>query len=502
MTTLIKAYLGNGSSIAIDADGHKVVPKNVAIDLNAYPGTPGDIRFWMGGVHSVENIKTLLNNLSAAYQFAKETILERITGTPSQHPDIARARTIEAPRLDHKPLLLIADWAGESKEEIAAASGSHGTPPQGLIKYIALQGGQVLRTNSEPRNPNSAFYVHYKPDSVISEQAAQHQYDGIIVAAKDVPPQVSTTIIGRMGAGINNCRAQGAQVCNTPGVNASAVIETMNQILTGYEGIYPYGLNYKNIATNTANGAFDTGRNMQDILTDGGLKGKRVCIDGVTGNIGRKAAEFFKSQGCTVVGYGRSFTKSEADSLGIEYASSLEEAAKGADIITTHVALNEQTRGRIGESVLSQLAKNATVLNFGRAELIDHNAMCDYLKNNPKAHEVTDADIFVKEDGRQHGPLLESLARRKVYGERVMALPHVAADNNIIVREDALAMALDSVITALYAGVVKTPAGGIKDGFMDQAEAQKRGIDADQLRQERIEQLQQEERQKAGGRVA
>lgn len=45
--------------------------------VNAFPGTPGDYRAWIGGIRPVEDIKRLLDNLYYAYLRAKIDVLER-----------------------------------------------------------------------------------------------------------------------------------------------------------------------------------------------------------------------------------------------------------------------------------------------------------------------------------------------------------------------------------------------------------------------------------------
>jgi len=49
---------------------------DVARYVNAFPGTPGDYRAWIGGIRPCQEIEALLNNLQFAYHRAKIVVLE------------------------------------------------------------------------------------------------------------------------------------------------------------------------------------------------------------------------------------------------------------------------------------------------------------------------------------------------------------------------------------------------------------------------------------------
>jgi hypothetical protein len=49
---------------------------DVARYVNAFPGTPGDYRAWIGGIRETADITALLENLQYAYLRAKVLVLE------------------------------------------------------------------------------------------------------------------------------------------------------------------------------------------------------------------------------------------------------------------------------------------------------------------------------------------------------------------------------------------------------------------------------------------
>ena len=57
-------------------DGSHERGLDVARYVNAFPGTPGDYRAWIGGIRETVDITALLENLQYAYLRAKVVVLE------------------------------------------------------------------------------------------------------------------------------------------------------------------------------------------------------------------------------------------------------------------------------------------------------------------------------------------------------------------------------------------------------------------------------------------
>jgi hypothetical protein len=58
---------------------------DVARYINAFPGTPGDYRAWIGGIRPVEDITALLDNMKYAYHRAKIVVLEEELAKARRH---------------------------------------------------------------------------------------------------------------------------------------------------------------------------------------------------------------------------------------------------------------------------------------------------------------------------------------------------------------------------------------------------------------------------------
>ena len=59
-------------------NGEREAGPDVARYVNAFPGTPGDYRAWIGGIRPHGDITALLDNLEYAYHRAKIVVLEEL----------------------------------------------------------------------------------------------------------------------------------------------------------------------------------------------------------------------------------------------------------------------------------------------------------------------------------------------------------------------------------------------------------------------------------------
>ncbi|MDH7785621.1 phosphoserine aminotransferase [Ochrobactrum sp. 19YEA23] len=78
------------------ADGRHEAGLCAAFYINAFPGTPGDFRAWVGGVRSEEDILLLLENLQYAWQRAKIAVLQSDYHDTFIAPDIAQRMPLKS----------------------------------------------------------------------------------------------------------------------------------------------------------------------------------------------------------------------------------------------------------------------------------------------------------------------------------------------------------------------------------------------------------------------
>ncbi len=190
---------------------------------------------------------------------------------------------------------------------------------------------------------------------------------GVNEAHLDASKQLGLVI--RAGAGFNTidvagASARGIYVANCPGKNAVAVAELAFAHLLSVDRRLVDG------ALQLREGRW----NKKELSRARGVKGTTLGLVGL-GNIGREMIDRATAFGMSVVAWSRSLRADQAESLGVEPAGSPEEVAARCDVLSIHLALNDDTRARIGESVLAALPYGALLINTARAEIIDQPAL-------------------------------------------------------------------------------------------------------------------------------
>ena len=174
---------------------------------------------------------------------------------------------------------------------------------------------------------------------------------------------------GMDGVDLEAAKELGIKVFNTPYRNAASVAEL--NIALMLMTARKMALVQKNIQE----GASFADPEVVSGLQGCELGGKKVAFLGV-GEIAKKTIKICKhgfDMHC--IGWSRSFTKEKAAELGIEYAGSIAEAVKTADFVVLGMALNEETRGIIGEKELVSMKQGAILINTARGALVDDDAL-------------------------------------------------------------------------------------------------------------------------------
>jgi len=154
------------------------------------------------------------------------------------------------------------------------------------------------------------------------------------------------------------------------------------------------------------------------------LGGKTVAFLGV-GEIAKKTIKICKNGfDMRCIGWSRSLTKENAEELGVEYADSITEAVKDADFVVLGMALNEETRGIIGERELAAMKQGAILINTARGALIDENALVTALSYSGQKAEphllAAGLDVVSEEPITKEHPLFQL--------SNVVLTPHVGAN--------------------------------------------------------------------------
>jgi len=201
----------------------------------------------------------------------------------------------------------------------------------------------------------------------------------------DVPNTVRA--IARCGAGTNNIPVPrmtelGIPVFNTPGANANAVKElVLCAMLLGSRRIVD-GVNHMK---DLGEQGVARERVEKDKAMFGGqeIKGKTLAVIGL-GHIGAMTARDAEALGVKVKGYDPGLSVQSAMRLprDMNLVDSITAAVTGADYISINIPYvkgEDGTHGIIGKDVISHFSPNAVLMNFARGELVDSEAMKEFL---------------------------------------------------------------------------------------------------------------------------
>jgi D-3-phosphoglycerate dehydrogenase / 2-oxoglutarate reductase len=125
------------------------------------------------------------------------------------------------------------------------------------------------------------------------------------------------------------------------------------------------------------------------------LRGKTLGIVGL-GGIGREMARLAGGIGLEVLAYNRTSRPGTV---------SIDELLARSDILSLHLALNDETRDFLGRERLGRTKPGVIIVNTARAGVVDETALIDLLKSGHIGHYAT--DVFGKEPPSPDEPLLK-----------------------------------------------------------------------------------------------
>jgi lactate dehydrogenase-like 2-hydroxyacid dehydrogenase/phosphoserine aminotransferase len=454
---------------------------DVARYVNAFPGTPGDYRAWIGGIRPVEDITALLDNMKYAYHRARVVVLEEELAKhgvtfPAPATSTGRIRR-DDPARAYK--VLICDYVG-------LKFGKDGAPDHSAVKAHIEDSGGVFHEGApdetlslEPGN----IHFFYQPDlskpDEIRPLTDKGQYDAVIAAATFLPKEAAFPEGGvRIGAGTGNMASASwgggngeggrAPLMNTPSFNSRATAQM------GFKALLKVlpDLPVEEMHRLTAEGQFDTGRDLKKFPTEK-IEGKRIGIIGY-GNIGREMAKLAQAFGMVVAVHARPRHKEWIESEGFIFAASPEDAARGADVISVHTGLGplNSATGKyananvVNATVLAAMNDSAILVNYDRGECVDAAALDQAMASAKIRYAAIDADLFVDpETGAVTGPMVPYLPLAEKYPGRLELLPHAAADTEHVSRVEGAKQAVDQIMNAIRYREVVNLKGDLPEGY-------------------------------------
>jgi D-3-phosphoglycerate dehydrogenase len=231
---------------------------------------------------------------------------------------------------------------------------------------------------------------------------------GSRITAEVIEAAGKLRVIGRPGIGVDNidldaATRSGVVVMNSPGGNVASTAELALGLLLACA---------RNLAQ--ADAAMKAERWERKAFTGVELQGKRLGVVGL-GRIGREVAARCRALGMEVAAYDPFVSAAVAGSLGVRLQT-LEELLETSDFLTLHTTLTRETRHLLGKDALARVKPGVRIVNAGRGELIDEEALLAALDKGRVAAAAL--DVHPEEPPRDW-----RLARHP----RVIATPHIGA---------------------------------------------------------------------------
>jgi len=227
----------------------------------------------------------------------------------------------------------------------------------------------------------AGFEVVYNPDAkddALTAVIKSSESDILVVRGTKVTGEMleagRLSLVVRAGAGYNTidvktASSRGIYVTNCPGKNSIAVAELAFGLMLSLD---------RRIPDNTAD-LRQARWNKKEYSKARGIFGSTLGLIGL-GRIGQEMVTRAKAFGMPVVAWSRSLTPERAERLGIEMKQSPLEVASAADVVSVHVALNNDTKNLIDEKFFAAMKTGSYFINTSRADVVDQAALVGAVK--------------------------------------------------------------------------------------------------------------------------
>ena len=99
------------------------------------------------------------------------------------------------------------------------------------------------------------------------------------------------------------------------------------------------------------------------------------------GRIGKEVATRAKAFGMSVIAYDPYFDEAFAAEHGVTRCETMDEVLTGANVVSLHCFLDENTRGMISTAKIEEMQDGAIVLNCARGELVETDCIATALES-------------------------------------------------------------------------------------------------------------------------
>ena len=210
---------------------------------------------------------------------------------------------------------------------------------------------------------------------------------------------------------LEECKKRNIIVTNVPGyANESVAEHTLALLFTISKRIHICSRELKSYKVNMTK------------LTGFEVKNKTLGIIG-TGAIGLHMAKISKDVGMNVIAFDINKKIDDAKKIGFNYVK-FDELIKNSDIISLHIPLNKHTENILNKEQFDKMKNSVIIINTARGKLINSVDLLNAL--NSKKIDFAGLDVFEEENFDKINPESESITKKIIDHDRVVATPHAA----------------------------------------------------------------------------
>ncbi len=256
------------------------------------------------------------------------------------------------------------------------------------------------------------------------------------VTARVIEKAAKLRVVGRAGVGVDNvdleaATRRGVLVMNTPGGSSVTVAELTVGLILALSRHIPQ-----------ATASVKAGKWEKKRFQGRELAGKTLGVVGI-GAIGSVVVERCLGMKMRAVAYDPFISAEAAAKMGVTLVP-LGELWAGADVISLHLPLTEQTRNLVNAETIARMKPGALLVNCARGGLVDEKALAEALRSGKLAGAAL--DVFEKEPPPADHPLLGA--------ETFICTPHLGASTEEAQAAVSAAVA-EQMALYLTKGVVK-----------------------------------------------
>ena len=272
-------------------------------------------------------------------------------------------------------------------------------------RFVVLVTDKVSASGLEPFRGDDGFelvQVDDSKDPAFAEALARAH--GLVVrSATKVRRELlegapNLRVVGRAGVGVDNidleaATERGVAVLNAPAGNTVSAAElTLALILSMVRRVAE------------ADNSVRRGEWARSRFKGVELRGRTLGLVGA-GRIGSEVARRCRAFGMRVIAYDPYLTDERAADLGVERVE-LDGVIEGADVLSLHVPLTDDTRDMMDSGTLARMKKGSFLVNVARGGVVNEAALAEALREGHLAGAAL--DVFVNEPLEEGSPLRDA----------------------------------------------------------------------------------------------